>query len=674
MRRSRRPPGRRASGSADIERAAPPAFSLAAIPAHPRSEAAPTVGHPADPAEAEADRAADRVMRGDRVRVAPATVAAEGRAETAGRAPPEVGSALRAPGQPLEPDVRAEFEPLFGRSFADVRVHADGPADGAARSIDARAFTLGPRIGFSAGEYAPATPEGRQLLAHELAHVAQDGGGQAGGAAIRRQTPPAGAPATTPPPPRIDYVFIMGDIGTATSDFYLRAQAFYQARLPGAVFVTTERSLTGVLDYLAANVRTPAGSIYIVSHGNEDGTLAFGLTPTDADHHMDVGELRARLRPSAGGSTGLADVRAAVDSQTRIRIKGCDIGRTGEMMELLDESFGGAGTVTAPTHEQVYDWDTARGTAARGAEETRRIAAFTAAQPPLPAVPPPVDPSLRGTARTAARAERARLVQERDAAIRQQRADIQAERTRIQPELDVFEAQAAVSEELSGPLFQRPGTTLFAATELTPEVARLYPHLSAPQQAAMVRRLVAAGTATNAATGDVVGLRGQQVIRIRPFDFGPFADPRTVAEVQATVGPRLPPGFIPTAVHSTRTADNIEIVVDGALPAAGGGTRAHSETIDQGFTSDADMIAAGRAEVHNPGRYAWRIEETRSGGMTTRTAVGERVVAYLYHETLSPGSLPPFNPPESDANFYTTSTFAPPPPPPPPPPAPRSRP
>jgi hypothetical protein len=69
--------------------------------------------------------------------------------------------------------LRSYFEPRFERDFSEVRVHAASDTARGAQGIDARAFTVGRDIGFAAGEYAPATPRGRQLIAHELAHVVQ---------------------------------------------------------------------------------------------------------------------------------------------------------------------------------------------------------------------------------------------------------------------------------------------------------------------------------------------------------------------------------------------------------------------------------------------------------------------------------------------------------------------
>jgi lipoprotein-anchoring transpeptidase ErfK/SrfK len=94
-------------------------------------------------------------------------------APAAGGVPASVGQTLRDPGQPLDPAARAMFEPRFGHDFGDVRVHTGALASASARAVAARAYTAGRHIVFGAGAYAPAGPEGRRLLAHELAHVVQ---------------------------------------------------------------------------------------------------------------------------------------------------------------------------------------------------------------------------------------------------------------------------------------------------------------------------------------------------------------------------------------------------------------------------------------------------------------------------------------------------------------------
>lgn len=82
---------------------------------------------------------------------------------------------LSGAGRPLDVSTRAFMEPRFGRDFSRVQVHSDIQADKSARSMDAHAYTIERDIFFGAGQYAPATSQGRRLLAHELTHVVQQG-------------------------------------------------------------------------------------------------------------------------------------------------------------------------------------------------------------------------------------------------------------------------------------------------------------------------------------------------------------------------------------------------------------------------------------------------------------------------------------------------------------------
>jgi hypothetical protein len=93
-------------------------------------------------------------------------------------------------GRPLEPRTRSTMERRFGRDFSSVRVHADESAASSARALDADAFTLGPDVVFGAGRYRPGEPAGDRLIAHELAHVAQQ---QRGGTAAPARPPVAPA-------------------------------------------------------------------------------------------------------------------------------------------------------------------------------------------------------------------------------------------------------------------------------------------------------------------------------------------------------------------------------------------------------------------------------------------------------------------------------------------------
>ncbi len=87
--------------------------------------------------------------------------------------PPIVHDTLQSPGQPFDHAMRAFFEPRFGQDFSAVRVHTDAKAADSARSVKARAYTVGREVIFGAGQYAPHTDAGRQLIAHELTHVVQ---------------------------------------------------------------------------------------------------------------------------------------------------------------------------------------------------------------------------------------------------------------------------------------------------------------------------------------------------------------------------------------------------------------------------------------------------------------------------------------------------------------------
>jgi hypothetical protein len=97
-------------------------------------------------------------------------------------APSIVHRTLGVAGRPLDSATRADMEGRFGADFGDVRIHTGREAAQSAEAVGALAYTVGPDIAFGEGRYAPGSDEGRQLLAHELTHVAQ-----AGEAVVRRQ-------------------------------------------------------------------------------------------------------------------------------------------------------------------------------------------------------------------------------------------------------------------------------------------------------------------------------------------------------------------------------------------------------------------------------------------------------------------------------------------------------
>jgi Domain of unknown function (DUF4157) len=151
-------------------------------------------------------------------------------ARRAPAAPGPDGAALEgasAAGQALEPSTRRMFERRLGHDFSRVRVHSDRRAAEAARGLNALAYTLGPDIVFGTGQYSPATPAGRRLLAHELVHVVQQ---SAGPAVVQRQPAPAA---------QSDAALEGRNFVRATIEFLSRSAEFYAdpaTAVDGALF------------------------------------------------------------------------------------------------------------------------------------------------------------------------------------------------------------------------------------------------------------------------------------------------------------------------------------------------------------------------------------------------------------------------------------------------------
>lgn len=156
-----------------------------------------TVNQPNDQYEQEADRVADQVMRmaalpmkqaengsiketEEQIEELPTTSMVQrkvGNRDTDDEAPPIVHEVLQAQGasvgQPLDASTRGFMEASFGHDFSQVRIHVDSKASASANAVNAKAYTVGHVIVFNAGQFAPSTSTGQQLLAHELTHVLQ---------------------------------------------------------------------------------------------------------------------------------------------------------------------------------------------------------------------------------------------------------------------------------------------------------------------------------------------------------------------------------------------------------------------------------------------------------------------------------------------------------------------
>jgi len=129
------------------------------------------IGSSSDPLETEADAAAKaiagRESGGAARRLRRADV-------PSAEAPPLVHQVLRAPGQELDSETRSWAEAAYQRDFGRVRIHTGEQAEASAASIHARAYTVGSRIVLGPGA-AQGGANHRALMAHELAHVVQQG-------------------------------------------------------------------------------------------------------------------------------------------------------------------------------------------------------------------------------------------------------------------------------------------------------------------------------------------------------------------------------------------------------------------------------------------------------------------------------------------------------------------
>lgn len=98
------------------------------------------------------------------------------------------------PAKPLPAAERAYFENRLGQDFSRVRLHTGAQAAGVAGALGAKAFASGEDIVFGDGRYQPGGGAGRELLGHELAHVAQQR--QGGGAPAQAEARASSAAGT----------------------------------------------------------------------------------------------------------------------------------------------------------------------------------------------------------------------------------------------------------------------------------------------------------------------------------------------------------------------------------------------------------------------------------------------------------------------------------------------
>jgi uncharacterized protein DUF4157 len=309
---------------APAEAAAEPAEPEIQRPApdRPLASAGESLRHPtALPSRAELARALGRT-RGNAAASTELEREADSVAERAGfvaDAPPSPGHS----GVPIPPAPRERLEQTLGRDLGEVRLHTDSTAGAAARAVGAQAFTAGRDVFFAPGRYAPDTPEGQRLLAHEVAHTAQQ---QDGAPAPQLQAEPQ-APRAKDTSQVIASVITLADsraivaiAESATPDDTRILEDTTPTERAGMVKVLTDLNWTTVQEELAtvALIRYRGRHVEVLRHLESLGYRQRLLDSVDNNIlHAQLEAMLAeadRARPAADPSVGDPAITAVVQN------------------------------------------------------------------------------------------------------------------------------------------------------------------------------------------------------------------------------------------------------------------------------------------------------------------------------------------------------------------------
>lgn len=345
-----------------------------------------TVNQPGDEYEQEADRVADQVMRmedsavvppGDGSETVPAvqrkcacgggtpcTKCEEEKSErvqrkvgnTSHRAQafvPDTLSQSLTQGRPLDTATRSFFEPRFGRDFSQVRIHTNPRAAATASAVKALAYTLGNNVVFGPAQYTPATTAGRRLLAHELAHVAQQNAAEPLAPVQVQRLTPGGIlqRAISPALGKIEDLLSYGLFDWAITDAEAIEALMLLKQLPKyqqAVFFSEEKYAGRLRDNLpdnriaeldgieagVANILPPSAAIEDINE-----KLSYGLfdwVVTDAEAISALEKLKQLSGPQLAVAMGAINYGRLLDNLPDSRKQ--------ELMDLLAKSLGKGGS------------------------------------------------------------------------------------------------------------------------------------------------------------------------------------------------------------------------------------------------------------------------------------------------------------------------------------------
>jgi hypothetical protein len=264
------------------------------------------INQPGDRYEQEADAMAEAITNGGKSNRQALSSLGQGNAGLPDAViPAEVREAVNGTGQPLDGRTRTSMERHFGYDFGRVRVHAHEHAAASARALNAQAYTMNENIVFDSGRYAPETTSGRRLLAHELAHVVQQG--LATTPMVQRQDKPA--------VDRVDVAVVFGDEATAMDE----AKGYASTVIRAISCEDAKKKL------LALN--KPLGRVYMVSHGNKEGKIIIDSPG---------GRIEKSLSDCGNELKGLPGDIAPND----VDFRGCQLGQAPKELESFRQSVG----------------------------------------------------------------------------------------------------------------------------------------------------------------------------------------------------------------------------------------------------------------------------------------------------------------------------------------------
>ncbi len=184
------------------------------------------------------------------------------------------------------------------------------------------------------------------------------------------------------PEERENITFIMGlEPPGADNPFYTSATAHFTINPRGETH-TDLRTLQEVRDYLEAHAPSnghPWGEVNIIIHGNEEGGMSIPVRALQPGEDPGTHQVSLNTLGDAVSSGNFAPLSNEVmDALSTLRIRGCAIGRSDPMLDLLSRAFGGQDlqrpTVIAPRHLQGYshaprNWHPTQGTSPETSDE-----------------------------------------------------------------------------------------------------------------------------------------------------------------------------------------------------------------------------------------------------------------------------------------------------------------